>query len=53
MNKLLTVLLFSLVSVSAFAGGVPPPPVSVPEPSVLALLGIGIAGMLLAKRNKK
>ena len=31
----------------------PPPPVSVPEPSSMALLGTSLAGFLIAKRYRK
>ena len=50
MNKVLigSVLLLTQVS-TAFADA----PVSVPEPSSLALLGAGAVGLLLARKKRK
>ncbi len=35
------------------AGSIPPPTGSVPEPSILALFGLGILGMTLLRRTRK
>ncbi|MDB5367301.1 MAG: hypothetical protein JWM77_3228 [Rhodospirillales bacterium] len=44
---------FVSISQAAFAG-IPVPPVSVPEPTTLAILGAGVAGLVIAKlRNRK
>ena len=47
MRKLFSLLVLSLTSLPAFAEAN-----NVPEPETLALLAVGFAGMLLAKRKK-
>lgn len=49
-----TALLFALAAISgtALAGSTVPPP-SIPEPGVLALLGIGAVVGLIAARKRK
>lgn len=58
--KAVVVTFLSLCSTSLFAGGpiisdeYPMPPVSVSEPSILALLGVGVVvALFVAKRRKK
>lgn len=42
---------FKLLSVAGVYGNTPPPPPGVPEPGSLALLGLGAAGLLAARRK--
>ena len=49
MRALLSIITLFSISLPAFAV----PVTHVPEPETLALLGIGVAGLLLARRNKK
>ena len=55
---LLTALCVPLADVHAACGNKPPPsqpvpvdPIAVPEPGVLAMLAMGIAGLIAAKRK--
>ncbi len=52
--KILTLALASLATlapVAAFAGDIPV--ATVPEPTTLALMGVGVAGALIASRFRK
>ncbi len=53
MNKIISFLLLSLVSVSAFADNLDAPPVTVPEPETLALLAVGVLSVLVSRRKNK
>lgn len=52
MKSVVSFLALSLVSFSALAGLAPPPGNTVPEPATWALMGIGVVGMLLARKRK-
>lgn len=51
MQKLIMTLSLLLVSATSWAGSVVPP-TPVPEPATWALVGIGVVGMLLARKRK-
>ncbi|HSJ48784.1 MAG TPA: PEP-CTERM sorting domain-containing protein, partial [Gammaproteobacteria bacterium] len=51
MQKLIMTLSLLLVSAASWAGTAPVP-TPVPEPATWALIGIGVAGMLLARKRK-
>ena len=52
--RIATILALAAISGSALAGvEPPPPPVGVPEPGILALLGIGAVAGLIAGRKRK
>lgn len=50
MRALLSIAVLSILSAPAFAV---PDPITVPEPETLALIGVGIAGLIASRlRNK-
>lgn len=54
--KVLTLVLASIATlapVAAFAGIDDVPTVTVPEPATLALMGVGVAGAVIASRFRK
>jgi hypothetical protein len=52
MRTLLTTAMLSLTAAPAFAQTLPDA-VSLPEPGVIGLIGIGIAAFLIGRHNKK
>lgn len=50
MRALLSITILSLLALPAFAL---PNPVSVPEPEMWALIGMGVVGLLLSRRRRK
>ncbi len=54
MRKIISFLLLSLISISAFAtGGDPDPIIDVPEPEVLSLLAVGVMAFFASRRKAK
>ncbi len=51
MRTLLTTAMLLAASFAAYAG--PNDPVSLPEPGVIALVGVGVAVLFLTRRSKK
>lgn len=52
MRLVLTAALLVMAAIPAMAGTAPPV-VNVPEPATLAVLGAGVAGLLLARRRRR
>lgn len=51
-SRVLTILAIS-ISMTYAVPTAPPPPISVPEPGTLLLVGLGLAALLFSRYHKK
>ncbi len=51
--RILAVLMLGAWAGASFAGDVEPPPVSIPEPTTMLLIGAGVGAAALVRRMRK